>query len=139
VATAADAYGHIVSAMTGLGYTQWTKALSFREVPEASADKLFVVVPSSTDPQLRLLGVSGGSHTIDTSRKWRISVLFRAVDSVITEVMKLRVLPAEEAITDALLALTEAVSATATYLDSDDAGGLIVLTIELATRYDRAS
>ncbi len=131
--TAATIYAHIVAALVALGYDQWRTTLSFREVPEASADGLFQVIPVSTDPQVEFIG----SSFIDTARKWRVSVLFRVSGSV-ADIVEDRVLPAEEAITDALLALEETESVSSSYSDADDAGGIIQLSLELATRYDRA-
>ena len=104
---AADIYAHIVTAMVALGYHQWTTTLSFREVPEASADHLFQVLPFSTDPQVEFIG----SSFIDTSRKWRVSVLFRVAGSV-SNIVKTRVLPAEEAISAYYLPLELVILAT---------------------------
>lgn len=131
--TAATIYAHIVAALVALGYDQWRTTLSFREVPEAQADGLFQVVPVSTDPQVKFIG----SSFLDIGRKWRVSVLFRVAGSV-ADIVEDRVLPAEEAITDALLALEESESVSSEYSAVDDAGGIIRLSLELATRYDRA-
>lgn len=131
--TAATIYAHIVAALVALGYDQWRTTMSFREVPEALADGLFQVIPVSTDPQVAFIG----SGFIDTGRKWRVSVLFRVAGSV-PDIVEDRVLPAEEAITDALLALEETESVSSAYSDVDDAGGIIQLSLEVSTRYDRA-
>lgn len=131
--TAATIYAHIVAALVALGYDQWRTTMSFREVPEALADGLFQVIPVSTDPQVEFIG----SSFIDTGRKWRVSVLFRVAGSV-PDIVEDRVLPAEEAITDALLGLEETESVSSAYSDVDDAGGIIQLSLEVSTRYDRA-
>lgn len=137
MADAATTYAAIVSAMTGLGYTQWRKTLSFREVPEASADGLFQVIPASTEPQIRLRGVTGGTYTIDTRRTWRVGVLFRVVDGT-ADFVEDDVLPAEEDVVEALLAISGAESVAVTYSDTDDAGGIVHMSLELTTRYDRS-
>ena len=129
---APEIYQRIVAVMTALGFTRWSNTLSFREVPEDEADGLFQVLPVGAEPQVAFVG----SDFIDTGRKWRVSVLFRVLGSV-PEIVQDRVLPAEESITDALLALEEAESVSSTYSDTDDAGGIIRLSLDFATRYDR--
>lgn len=133
---APDLYQQIVGAMETLGYTRWRTTLSFREVPEAGADRLFQVVPVSVEPQIALLGLNAGTYAIDTIRKFRISVLYRVLGSVF-DVIRQRVLVEEERITDLLLSMDEAVSVTATYADADEGGGFVLLSLELEARYDR--
>lgn len=133
---APDLYQRLVSAMENLGYSRWSTTLSFRDVPEDDADRLFQVVPLSVEPQIRRLGAEAGTRFIVAARKWRVSVLYRVRGSVL-DIVRERVLPEEERISDLLLSLEESVSVAAAYDDTDDAGGVIRLAFELDTKYDR--
>lgn len=129
---AADVYRHLVDALEALGYARWSPTLSFREVPAEQADGKFQVVPAATEPQSAGIGAA----CIDTMRTWSATVLFRVLGSV-TQIVEDRVLPAEEAITDALLGLEEVESVASSYTSADDGGGFISLSLAIVTRYDR--
>ncbi len=133
---APDLYQKIVSAMEALGYERWTETLSFRAVPETRADRLFTVKPASVEAQTRLRAAEPGTYALVSPRTWTVDVLFRVAGSVL-DILRERVLPEEERITDLLLSLDEAESVAAEYADADEGGGIIRLSLTLATRSDR--